>query len=543
MAEFEAICLLGELLDAWLQPFINVDLSLSEQVQSLIKFSHLLCALYTQNGTSFLPNQLYGDLQITIKNALLMVPKTKIINGQLKVFLCLLGYDVLEALFGHSRMIGGHSPNSSVVELRNRFNSAMNLDYIYEQHPELERKPRRLAMFRMRHVDHLRPEHFKAELRADSCDLEVCWTPAVQAAEAILRKYGVRMAVPFAELFKQQDTDLMRPFGGKYPAISTEVDRSMATVAAGQDTDGIEDIINPEDGITVNFDALIATESEAGPHSVFAEIDAGGQLCHKATMVRTLFDTTYDIQSSRDRLYRVRGFTVGGKSWTRKDILQGENVSPVTHFQLGNLFTSLLCYNGTDLGLVVAKCTLIKRGPLGSKSASVSVIPRDELHLTSSPYTIAGQIFDLIPLSQAGTQPLKWGWNGKFVSLSVTKKKGAGKEVSHLKNLQFAVPSRLIDVIHDKAEEVLASDIELPCEREKTWMFPDADLLGSWYRLWNRMFAENDLHDKFPKFTGISEGIFPYQVPSSPGMQIVSSEKCPRSNMLQRTVVLFIPHR
>ncbi|KAJ7911246.1 hypothetical protein B0H13DRAFT_1485727, partial [Mycena leptocephala] len=73
MAEFEAICLLGELLDAWLQPFINVELSLSEQIQSLVKISHLLCALYMQNGTAFLPNQVYGDLQTTIKNAILMV--------------------------------------------------------------------------------------------------------------------------------------------------------------------------------------------------------------------------------------------------------------------------------------------------------------------------------------------------------------------------------------------------------------------------------------------------------------------------------------
>ncbi|KAJ6524757.1 hypothetical protein B0H19DRAFT_842443, partial [Mycena capillaripes] len=88
-----------------------------------------------------LPNQLYIDLQSTIKNAILMVPKTRLINGQLKVFICLLGDDFLEALFGRSRMIGGHSPNSSTSELQNRFNSAMNLDYIYRKHPELERKP------------------------------------------------------------------------------------------------------------------------------------------------------------------------------------------------------------------------------------------------------------------------------------------------------------------------------------------------------------------------------------------------------------------
>ncbi|KAJ6553029.1 hypothetical protein B0H19DRAFT_1263450 [Mycena capillaripes] len=185
LAEFEAICLLGELLDAWLQPFINA------------------------NGTSFLLNQLYGDLQITVKNAILMVPKTRLVKGQLKVFICLLGDDVLETLFGRSRMIGGHSPNSSVTHLQNRFNSVMNLDYIYEQHPELERKPRRLSMFRMRHVDHLRPEHFKAELRADGCNLQACWKSGVKRAEAILRKYNAGMDVSFEELFKRRTPTLI----------------------------------------------------------------------------------------------------------------------------------------------------------------------------------------------------------------------------------------------------------------------------------------------------------------------------------------------
>ncbi|KAJ7658036.1 hypothetical protein B0H17DRAFT_1145739 [Mycena rosella] len=190
-AEFEALCLLGEALDALLQPFINTDLSLSQQIELLIKFSHLICASYLQNGTAFLSNQLYADLQAMVKNAILMVPKTRLINGQLKVFICLLGDDVLEALFGRSRMIGGHSPNCSVGELRDRLGSAMNLDYIYEHHPEFERKPRRLNFFRMRHVDHLRPQHWKGELRADSCDLKRCWTLAVKDTEEILKKFDL----------------------------------------------------------------------------------------------------------------------------------------------------------------------------------------------------------------------------------------------------------------------------------------------------------------------------------------------------------------
>ncbi|KAK6971591.1 hypothetical protein R3P38DRAFT_2813724 [Favolaschia claudopus] len=56
---------------------INVKLSLSEQIESLVRFSHLLCALYMQNGTSFMSDQLYSDLQTMVKNAVLTVPKVR----------------------------------------------------------------------------------------------------------------------------------------------------------------------------------------------------------------------------------------------------------------------------------------------------------------------------------------------------------------------------------------------------------------------------------------------------------------------------------
>ncbi|KAJ7447664.1 hypothetical protein FB451DRAFT_1535824 [Mycena latifolia] len=499
-AEFEALCLLGEALDAMLQPFINTDLSLSEQIKSLIKFSHLLCALYIQNGTSFMPNQLYADIQAMVKNAILMVPKTRIINGQLKVFICLLGDDVLEALFGRSRMIGRHSPNCSTGELRNRFGSAMMLDSIYEQHPELERKPRRLNMFRMRHVDHLRPSHFKRELRADSCDLEVCWSAAVKATECILAKYGVRMGLSFGERFRRKDTDLMRPMGGKYPAISGEIDRSMANLSSN--THDSSSTIDPS---TINFAYLVAG------------IDAAGHLAHKKTIVRTFFDMTQDSHGSHDRLQRIRGFTIGGKSWTRESEAS-QNISGATHFQLGDLFTTLVCYNGTHIGLAIAKSTLIKRGASGAKAASVSAIPRSELNLPASPYSISGQIFSLIPLVQHGDNPV-WAWDGEFISFSLKKKnKNSGEDITRLRNLQVAVSSRLIDCsVNDQAREMSSFDIDLPGDRDKTWSFTNNDLLASWCRLWSRLLGDSSLHEQFPIFTGVSDGVFPYQISSSPG--------------------------
>jgi hypothetical protein len=172
-----------------------------------------------------------------------------------------------------------------------------------------------------------------------------------------------------------------------------------------------------------------------------------------------------------------------------------------------------VCHNGTHLGLAVAKCILIKRGASGSKAASVSAIPRAELHLPASPYMISGQVLSLVP------QPnnlAALAWDGVFISFDLKKKKkNSGEEIMHSRNLQFTVSSRLIDCdIHDRALELSALD--LPGDREKTWSFQNADLLSAWNKLWTSLLNDSSLHEKFPIFTGVLEGTFPYQTPSSP---------------------------
>ncbi|KAK6988921.1 hypothetical protein R3P38DRAFT_3438887 [Favolaschia claudopus] len=500
-AEFEALWLLADFIDAWLQPFINVELNLSQQIESLITAPHLLCALYLQNGPSFMPNQLYADIQASIKNAVLLVPKTRIINGKRKVFICLLGDDVLEALFGRSRMIGGHSPNSSVGELRDRFVSAMNLDYIYEQHPEWERQPQRLNMFRMRHNSGL------------SCDLKSCWTAAVHKAEAILAQYRASMAVPFAVLFQRKDTDLLRPFGGKYPAISTDVDRSMVgtTSTPAESIAGLDpETINPPNMMTSeNLDNLFAsvTPPDITPHSLFADVNDNGRQAHKKTIIRTFFDMTHDSHSSHDRLQRVRGYTIGGRSWARESTADTNlTVSSATHFKLGDLFTTLISHNNTHLALAIAKSTVIKKMQPGAKPVSMPVIPRAELPLAESPYIISGQVLSLVPIPYNGT-PFACAWDGKFVTSKPTAMKPPGSATC-----SFRSQAALLITI---------STMQLAAGVPLTWLFPSANLLSAWNYLWNQLMGDETLHNKFPIFTSVCDGVFPYTTsptPDSPGL-------------------------
>lgn len=270
----------------------------------------------------------------------------------------------------------------------------------------------------------------------------------------------------------------------------------------------------------VDFDDMIASETQHSPpspppHSLFAEIDAAGNFAHKKTIVRTLFDMTQDSHGSHDRVARVRGYTKGGKTWAWESSDTSQNVSAATHFQLGNLFATVICHNGIHIGLAVAKSTLIKRVASGTKPVSVTDIPHGELNLPESPYMISGQVLSLVPLPHNSAQN-GWVWDGNFISFSLKKSNADnGGQVNRLKNLQFTVSSRLIDgSMHEKACKVLTPT---SCQCERTWAFKDDDLIRTWGTLWKRLLDDCTLHQKFPIFTSVSEGGFPYQTPSSPG--------------------------
>lgn len=52
-SEFRALCLLGQIYDAVLRPFIDPNMSLTEQLVSLGRFGHLVCGLWLRNQRPF----------------------------------------------------------------------------------------------------------------------------------------------------------------------------------------------------------------------------------------------------------------------------------------------------------------------------------------------------------------------------------------------------------------------------------------------------------------------------------------------------------
>ena len=103
-----------------------------------------------------------------VRTAIFRVAHTRILDAERKVFLCLLGDDILEVLFGSVRMIGTHSHNVNAEEMRNRVGSAIRLDAIFEYGKADEK------FGGSRDVDHLSLRQWKGALRASTCDLLAC---------------------------------------------------------------------------------------------------------------------------------------------------------------------------------------------------------------------------------------------------------------------------------------------------------------------------------------------------------------------------------
>ncbi|KAF8185751.1 hypothetical protein K438DRAFT_1936875 [Mycena galopus ATCC 62051] len=472
-----ALCLLGEMFEALVEPFINPTLSLSEQVTHLVKFAHIACALFTKHEGDFVSNQLYGDLQCMVKNAIFKIAHSKVLNPMLKVFLCLLGDDVLETLFGRSRMIGGHSPNMAVDELEQRICSALRVDKIFGKYPYLERRARRLQMARSRDVDHLSPGQWTGDLTAQSCDIQACWQAGVASAKAVLSKYGCD--IDFVELFKKEGYDLMRPKGGKYPGLSKDLDRSLADAL---DSRGSGDPMDPANLVAFDAKAALANETARA-----------------------------DAEMTQRSISMMPSATTGSSAF---DITVSEETTGIEQVPIAFMINLLAMITYSDF-----KCTgikIINTNPITNLDAA----PIAEISLPDTRYEIVGQILSLVPFvdSKTPSQDIAWAWATQFVAFESPKARQSSSPdaPTRKRHLRIAVDGRLVLplVASDLKQATLEVILNIPhsgnTDSEKTWVFSNADLESMSSTLLQRVQNE-EVHSRIPIYGLVKDGRYPYE--------------------------------
>ncbi|KAK7015617.1 hypothetical protein R3P38DRAFT_2786566 [Favolaschia claudopus] len=410
------------------------------------------------------------------------IAHSKVLNPMLKVFLCLLGDDVLEILFGRSRMIGGHSPNHDVDELRQRICSALRVDKIFEKYPHLERRARRLRLVRNRDVDHLSPREWEGDLTAGSCDIHACYHAGVAQARAVLAKYGCD--TDFTARFSQEGFDLMRPKGGKYPGLSKEVDRLLENASAALDSETTAPESTSSAGTNLDaqiltFDANAALAAEQvvraaqeaaaplGGHSLWISLNEdGSKKAHK----KQFYEHSW-IPHSTSRMERAMiGFFVSDTSQLA-EIIRG-------------LFATLICFDTSKVSLAILQCTGIKitsTHPITYLEAA----PSAEISLPDSKYE------------------------------STKAKKASGGDTSaRMRHLSVTSDGRLVlpltstDSKQSTLEEILKIPPTSDKDSEKTWVFSNAQLEVLGASLCDRV-KEEKVRLKIPTFGMVKEGRYP----------------------------------
>lgn len=144
----EALCLYGQLCYHLIFPYICVELTLLEQLEHLSTAVHLLLALYVHNNarSSFIPNALFIDVGIMVKNMFFCVAKAKADHPNQPFFIVLLGTDRLESLFGILRTMVGNDANLDILQLALCVTSTTEVSNILAKHPEWDKSPHRLRL-------------------------------------------------------------------------------------------------------------------------------------------------------------------------------------------------------------------------------------------------------------------------------------------------------------------------------------------------------------------------------------------------------------
>ena len=190
-----------EVISSFLSPFIDVTLSLEEQIISLVKYAHLTCACWLRHGSAFMTGALYADTQAIVKNIIFSLAKQQILDSTQNFYIILDGTDRLEQVFSDART-QDHSRNFDLLQLSQKLATASTINNIFLRNPDLNRGHVRLNLTAATGVDHINPKSCLGDLTSGSVNIQALWVTGQKNANKTLVDYfGDHAAIDFNKLF------------------------------------------------------------------------------------------------------------------------------------------------------------------------------------------------------------------------------------------------------------------------------------------------------------------------------------------------------
>jgi hypothetical protein len=486
--ENSAVVTLGRLIGFMIQPYLDPNMSLSEQLKSLSSVAHILFVLYRCNRTSFCPGQFFYDVQTFIKTAFWNVAKMKLLNPTGKFYILQCGTDRQEGDFGLYRLLENHH-NCDLLGLQHRCCQAAGISHIYSEHPEWDRGHRRLNLEGKEGVDHTNPASWKGNVDVAPVSLFTAWVSGRRDVQNLLTK----LEADFDDFSSfPEDIDLLRPFGGYVGLRDDEVDISEVVL---MDTTPSDLVTSPDESsaldVTIDrqareamleLDDLLPEPDDNEPDLDIAQkkhehwLNFDGKMVHKSTAVRFLLYSedgrkSYNREERAAGIKRIRTFSRDPPGPSLKD---DESL-------IGNLFVlrqlaATFIRVENSVALAIVQVTSIQ-----NKTEPVDCIEID--FFTSRDITFRGQVLVLSPTATA------WVWNGSYETFSASNSSKSstrnGPQMVSKKSTLVDVPAFMTQPIKGNLEKASDSD-------SYTWHFSNTDLEALVEVLWDQVKKHSD---------------------------------------------------
>ena len=427
--------LLGQIYNSLLNAYMDVQLSLNEQLEHLSTAAHLILAIYFQDKGNFIPVQTCFDVMSMIKNIYFCVAKTQIDDPEALFWLILLGTDGLEKVFGKVRTIIGNDTNADQFQLANRIDGAVKCVNILEKHPEWGGQARRLSVNPLPKnatkvtsaYDHINPRAWKGNIHVHDVVLSACWSSGRTIAEVALRE--AKYKIPFEEMEKLGGFDILSPFGnskmmlvdgtlaaGEREETEEELDGgppdSQPFAAADNGSEGLG--LEGDNDLEIDLDDVMGEEEVASfgdgksSYSPWVEID--GKKVHKASVLR-IYSNPLVTSDSKDRLKRVRGYSQYNETPEIRAARLGQSAATLAEgIPLLEVEDPAVILVRSNKRIFLALFQILA---IRIDSKTVQSLPASHLHEPN--VRIHGQVMKL-SLCDISHQPdgPDWEWNGAF---------------------------------------------------------------------------------------------------------------------------------
>ncbi|KAG1743139.1 hypothetical protein EDB19DRAFT_1633376 [Suillus lakei] len=555
-ADVASIYLLSKLLESILLPFIRVELSLSQQFESLSRYSHLAFSFFHAHCRSFMSYQLYYDTQTMVKNTIFSLTKQQSLDPYAPFFLGDVGDDPLEILFGCTRMIGGHNSACSYAQAIDRLAAAQDIDRVFKCHPELDPGHRRLKLTCHEGVDHINREIWKGDIISGQCDLPLSWCKGHEDALLILATSQLDPAhYSYVQLFNTMSgIDMLHPFGNnKYLGISTDNKLNDASqvpilpppIAASPTSQCLETVLsedgvegvgpgeaqgeNDDEEVMLTFEEALIDDSDSPadappsqsnqphiPDSPSPPLPQGpgirpddyllynGHWIHKQTVCRLIINKDF-ISKSLNQLERVHaGYTKVNK---HIDMSAGR-ITNQNLFLVGDIFMTIL-HSGRTLSIAVLWSTAASLCGISHSSINIGV-----MKASRTMAKITGQLLTIIATRLSADVSQMFLWDSRYVTArSVIQGSSESTECS----VVITVPGSLVEPVNPEPTFIwLRDDINVDNflqvrGGQSTWQISQDALQAACDLLWSKAVEINVPLKSIAVVTPSDETKFPYR--------------------------------